>query len=210
MGIFDKLKNQAQSAVQNGVRSTVANGVNRMQSGLSNAAGQVAGAVSGGTYTVSFSALPTSLAELQALPEAALTSPAHAAALFLCAMTVWPADRNEAIAMINYLKGPQPLSPYQTSFLNDRMMDNGVYLPLSYFNGATPQNSYTPSQPFTLVFSENPYSYSEAGYCKLYITSGGADSPRYIQLRQKGDQWFLWEQFVLVGIRTPAEKDPWA
>ena len=50
-----------------------------------------------------------------------------------------------------------------------------------------------------------------AWYCKLFIPCGGADSPRPIKLRRKGDgQWFLWEQYLMTGIRVPASADPWA
>ena len=48
-------------------------------------------------------------------------------------------------------------------------------------------------------------------YAKLFLTSGGADSPRYVQLRKAKDgRWYLWEQFILVGIRPPESTDPWA
>jgi hypothetical protein len=42
------------------------------------------------------------------------------------------------------------------------------------------------------------------------MTSGGADSPRQIKLRRKGEQWFLWEQFLLPDIRKPESSNPWA
>ena len=46
---------------------------------------------------------------------------------------------------------------------------------------------------------------------KLFIPCGGADSPRPIKLRMKGDgKWFLWEQYLLTGIRTPKADNPWA
>ena len=49
------------------------------------------------------------------------------------------------------------------------------------------------------------------GYKKLLVRSGGADSPREIVLRQRGDgKWFLWDQFLLAGIRVPKSEDPWA
>lgn len=43
-----------------------------------------------------------------------------------------------------------------------------------------------------------------------YIRSSGADSPRPIKLRQKGNQWFLWEQYLMPDIRKPKSADPWA
>ena len=49
------------------------------------------------------------------------------------------------------------------------------------------------------------------GYCKLFIPCGGADDPRPIKLRRKGNgQWFLWEQYLMTGIRIPTSADPWA
>jgi hypothetical protein len=46
---------------------------------------------------------------------------------------------------------------------------------------------------------------------KLFLRSGGADNPREVVLRKKGDgQWMLWDQFLLVGIRPPKSADPWA
>lgn len=74
-----------------------------------------------------------------------------------------------------------------------------------------PDNDYTPTQPFTITIESNQYSNAEQGYMKLFIPCGGADSPRPIKLRMKGDgRWFLWEQYLLTGIREPKSADPWA
>ena len=62
-----------------------------------------------------------------------------------------------------------------------------------------------------MTVSENPYSYQNQGYAALYIRSGGADNPRSVQLRlAKDGRWYLWEQFILVGIRPPESTNPWA
>ena len=160
--------------------------------------------------TFIFEALPESLEQLQALPEAALSNPFQTAALTVCALCVYGADAALGTQMLNWLRGPRPLSGYDTSFLNDRFRD-GTYVPFSYFAGAVPENDYTPSRPFTVTVLAGPYSDANAGYKKLYIQSGGADSPREIVLRQKGDgTWLLWDQFLMVGIRQPKSADPWA
>ncbi len=113
--------------------------------------------------------------------------------------------------MLNWLRGPRPLNGQEISFLNDRFRDGKSYIPFSYFVGASPENGYTPRQPFTLLVGSNHTSNVEEGYCKLFIPCGGADSPRPIKLRRKGDgQWFLWEQYLMTGIRIPASADPWA
>ena len=90
-------------------------------------------------------------------------------------------------------------------------MDGKTYVPFSYFKGATPDNDYTATQPFTVTFYTNPYSDANEGYKKLFVDSGGADNAREIVLRMRGDgKWFLWEQFLLVDIRAPKSSDPWA
>ena len=190
MGLFDKFK----SAV-----STAANSDNSAQE-----------------MTFTFNALPESLAEMQALPEASLDSPFKTAALTLCALCAYAADKNIGTEMLNWLRGPKgPLTAMDQQFFKDRFMDGKHYVPFSYFNGAKPENDYTPTEPFTVRIFTNPYSYQEengAHYANLYLTSGGADSPRSIKLRKKEStgQWFLWEQYVLVGIRQPRSANPWA
>lgn len=162
------------------------------------------------TKTFVFAALPESLSAMQALPEAALTDPFQTAALTVCALCAYAADKDIGTQMLNWLKGPQPLTPYEISFLNDRFRD-GTHVPFSYFKGATPENDYTPAEPFTVTVTAGPYADANPGYKKLHIQSGGADNPREVVLRRKGDgQWLLWEQFLMVSIRTPKSADPWA
>ena len=68
--------------------------------------------------TFTFAALPESLAQMQALPEAALQSPFQTAALTVCALCAYAADKNIGTEMLNWLRGPRPLSPMDISFLN--------------------------------------------------------------------------------------------
>lgn len=190
MGLFDSLKQKAMQGIGNAVAGAVQNAGNK-------------------TETITFAALPESVAQMQALPEASLDSPFKTAALTVCALCAYAADPNIGKDMLNFLKGPQPLSPYEISFINDRFRDK-TYVPFSYFEGANPQNNYTPNEPYKVTFFTNPYSYVNEGYCNLLVRSGGADSERSVKLRKKGDQWFLWEQFLLADIRQPASADPWA
>ena len=164
-----------------------------------------------GRETFTFAALPESLAEMQALPEASLSTPYQTAALTVCALCAYAADRQIGTEMLNWLRGPRPLTGVDTSFLNDRFRGGKTYLPFSYFVGASPENNYTPREPFTLTVESSHISDAEQGYKKLFIPCGGADSPRPIKLRRKGDgRWFLWEQYLLTDIRPPKAADPWA
>ncbi len=165
------------------------------------------------TYTVVLSQLPADLQQLQAMPEGQLKKPEHTAALTIAALCRYPADRETALQMLEYLHGPKGLSVYDKQFLADRFRDKD-YVPRSYLAGATPQNNYEPTEPYTVTVFENPYSRTniDEGYLTLHIRSGGADSPRQIKLRNKPStgQWFLWEQFLLSDIRPPVSADPWA
>jgi len=162
------------------------------------------------SQTFIFDNVPKNAAELSALPETELISPFQAAALTVLALCRYGEDTAACIDMLNLLKGPQPLSPYEQQFLRDRLRGKD-YLPYSYFAGASPQNNYSPAQPLTLTIQADPYSFAEEGYAKLLVQSAGADQPRPIKLRRKGQsQWFLWEQFLLSDIRQPVADDPWA
>ena len=163
--------------------------------------------------TITFARLPAGIAELKALPEASLENPNGVAALVVAALSAYPTDKNAAIEMLNFLRGPRPLSNYDIQFLADRFRGKD-YVIRSYFNGSSPQNNYTPAQPYSVTVFENPYSRDAfgEGYITLYINSTGADSPRQVKLRLKPSEgrWYLWEQYLLPDIRKPVALDEWA
>lgn len=138
-------------------------------------------------------------------------SPFTVAALLIVALCAWKEDREQCYKMIDSLKGPQKMSPMDKQFIRDRMMNKGDYIGRAYFLGATAENNYTPSEPYTVEVIENAVSYDNEGYARLLVVTKGADSPRPITLRQKQDKWFLWDfAAVLSDIRKPASQDPWA
>jgi len=203
MSFFDNLKRQAAQAARSAGSQAVQN--------LGQAAKNAVGSAGNKSYTVTLRQIPTSLAQMQAMPEAALKQPEHTAALTIAVLCMYPIDKEAALEMLNYLQGPRGVTPYDKQFLADRFRDKD-YVPRSYFAGATPQNNYEPSEPLTVTVFENPYSRGQDGYLTLHVRSGGADSPRQIKLRLKPStgQWFLWEQFLLSDIRQPVSADPWA
>ena len=163
-------------------------------------------------YQVTFNKLPKTLEEMKALPQATLSKPEDTAALTVAALMVYPENKDECIKMLDYLRGPRPLSPMEQQFIRDRFMDGKGYIPRSYFDGATPDNDYTPAQPFTIFMWDSHAQIAEDGYKILDLQSGGADSKRTVTLRNKPStgEWFLWEQMLLAGIREPKSADPWA
>lgn len=199
MGLFDKIKSTAVSSVKREAVTAI------------NSAAQSVGKGKNRSESFTFSALPGSTGELQALPEASLDSPFKTAALTVAALCHYEQDPEAVIEMLNFLKGPEDVSTYEKQFIRERLAGKG-YKPFSFFAGATADNGYTPSVPYTITVSENPYSYPDENWATLYVTSAGADSPRGIKLRKKPStgQWFLNEIQCLSDIRVPTAEDPWA
>ena len=69
-----------------------------------------------GSFTFVFNALPESAEEMKRLPEASLDTPYKTAALTVCALCAYAAAPEIGKDMLNFLKGPAPLSPYEISF----------------------------------------------------------------------------------------------
>ena len=159
---------------------------------------------------ITFYDLPETLEAFKVMAEAKQDTPFGTAALTVLAFCVYPKNKELSLEMLDFLRGPRPLSVMDKQFIADRFRDKD-YVPRSYFDGATPENNYQPSAPYTITVSENPYSYQNEGYATLYVTSGGADSPRSVQLRlAKDGKWYLWEQYLLADIRKPESENPWA
>ena len=204
MGLFDDLLN----VVSKEISSTARKELNNAAKGAFNAAAK---ALNTKTETFTFRSLPASLTELQALPESTLDTPYKTAALAILALVNYNKNLDATIEMMDFLKGPANVSPYEKQFYRDRLAGKD-YKMLSFFEGATVENGYNPSNPYTIKISSNPYSQSEENWITLYVKSAGADSPFQIKLRKKPStgQWFVNDMLCLGDIRVPAEQDPWA
>lgn len=157
---------------------------------------------------ISFDRLPGNLEELKKLSEASFNDEYGTAALAVLTLCVFESSPSDCYEMLDYIKGPGSVSEYEKQFIRDRLCGKG-YVMRSYFEGTSPENDYTPSLPYTIKISDNPYSYQNEGYATLYLTSSGADSQRQVQLRKKGEQWFVWDIFLYPDIRVPVSQDPW-
>ncbi|MBR6754568.1 MAG: hypothetical protein IKM22_01390 [Clostridia bacterium] len=163
------------------------------------------------TEKFTFATLPNNVAELQQLPEASLDSAFKTTALTLVALCRYEHNPDDALEMLNFLKGPGEVSTYEKGFIREHM-EGAMYKARSFFAGATPQNGYVPNTPYTITVIENPYSFDNENWATLYVASGGADNPRPIKLRKKPStgQWFLNDIQCLSDIRIPVSEDAWA
>lgn len=157
-----------------------------------------------------FQTLPTRVDDFLAMPEFDHTTPSRVAALYIVALCAYRENAEECYKMINVLKGPEELNLLEKQFIRNRMLGKAEYLGKAYFKGAKPENDYTPDLPYTVLIEEGPFSYAKPGFAKVYVHSSGSDIPRPLELRQKRDQWFLWEHMALLGdLKRTKGQDPW-
>lgn len=193
MGLFDTFASKAANQFGNAVKQGVSNAVNNKKE------------------KIVFNTLPESYEQFISLPQASMSTPFQTAAMAVLAFCFYPKDSEMCYKMVDFLRGPRPMNGMDRQFIADRFRAKD-YVPRSYFEGATPANDYQPVAPYTLEISENQYSYDQQGMAKLFVKSGGADSPRPLQLRKAKDgKWYLWEySSVLLDIRQPESLNPWA
>jgi len=147
-----------------------------------------------------------------------LKTPEETAALvanIICNYT--PETKDNFFDLLQYVMGDvQPISNLLKQQIVDRMNQNEKwkYIGKSYFVGATNENNYEPNVPYEIEVNENPYSYTEEGFARLLLRSGGADNERPVTLRKlKDGRWLLWSDSILgllTDIRVPEADNPWA
>lgn len=208
MSLLDSLKKAVASDVKQSVSASAREAMNDLGKGMKK---KIHDAVTCKSEKITFQKLPTSLEEMQALPECKLDTPFKTAALTLAVLCNYEKDPEATFAMLDYLKGPDDVSTYEKQFFYD-CLNGKTYKPFSFFQGATPKNGYKPTTPYTITVSDNEYSYAEENWATMYVESSGADLKRSLKLRKKPStgQWFLRDIQCLTDIRIPEKEDPWA
>ena len=165
------------------------------------------------TSVVRLEKLPGTLKEMMAMPEARLEKPEDTVMLTVAALEACGRDPEEGYRMVDYLRGPRPLSNAEKQFIRERFSYGDCRrVPLSYFRGAVPANGYEPEMPYTLEIRASSSKIADEGFFKYDLVSGGADTARPVMLRLKPStgKYYLWEEHLLVQIRPPVSEDPWA
>lgn len=156
---------------------------------------------------VSFNVIPEAASQFEGVD---ITDEYISCAAIMLAFVLYETAPEEALKALTVLSGPNGVSAQDESFIKSQF-DQYPYVARSYFGGASAANDYLISEN-SIVISENPYSRTEEGYVTLWLTSGGADSQRELQLRKKGStgEWFMNSYMgVLSGIRKPESADLW-
>ncbi len=213
MGFLDSILNSAGNSISSAVTSGSRKVMNNALKGADKLANQAINNIKQKKETFTFDRIPETLDEMKALPQANLQNPFGVVALVILAMNNFNRDLDKCKEMLTFLKGPGTLMNQEISRMNDQLKGKD-YLMRSYFEGTTPENNYKPTEPYKITVFDHPNSYDNEkdGYVTLWVKSSGSDSDRQVRLRKKQStgEWFLNEEYLTPGIKTPQEADPWA
>ncbi len=213
MGFLDSILNSAGNSISSAVTSGSRKVMNNALKGADKLANQAINNIKQKKETFTFDRIPETLDEMKALPQANLQNPFGVVALVILAMNNFNRDLDKCKDMLAFLKGPGTLMNQEISRMNDQLKGKD-YLMRSYFEGTTPENNYKPTEPYKITVFDHPNSYDNEkdGYVTLWVKSSGSDSDRQVRLRKKQStgEWFLNEEYLTPGIKTPQEADPWA
>ncbi len=191
-----KVKSQAKQEVTKSVRKTVGAGVPK---------------------SVELGTIPATLEEFDAKYNKLAATPEGAIVMFLAAMDIYA--QNEELGKKCFglcfhpenRNGDEPI-PYFLQFMRDRFYrgSNQPWIARSYFEGAKPENGYTPKEPLTLkmksrVNDDDYLTSMDADVEKRWLKSSGADSERAVQvLRVRGED--LYYMFEYGGLPSQVRK----
>ena len=140
---------------------------------------------------VVFHELPTDYNVFLNIAESTLNLPERAAALFILALRIYAVDNELGIQMLSYLRHLDSLEEQEIKKLLEEPLRKSRYIPLAYFKGASPQNSYTPDEPYVITIKEDSKKSLKRKYKTLYIGCPGAGIYRPITLVKIKGFWAI-------------------
>lgn len=174
-----------------------------------------------------FSRLPDCVQDLEELQEMGIlyfNDPYFSAALEIVCLCEYTKNPDMGLAMLEYLNGPEDLTDFEKD-LYERQLVGKEYKPFSYFAGATPENYYTPDEPYTLSITGDKFSEVLTNRATVYASSSGSEATinaapntkqngcsagrRAINVRYEtsDDHWYVYETGLLGEIRKPGPEE---
>ncbi len=212
MSFIDDLVKKLGKDAQNAINSASVKVKSGIDNGISDLVKDVQRKASIRKKEVRLDSLPQNAEEMRRMPAFDLRNEYAVAAFTVAALLRYASNKEDGKAMLDLLNGPEDPSNLDLQMMDERLSESD-YLLRSYFKGAVPENDYTPSEPYRVEVLEYKNSRDVDNYIYLYVTSGGADNPRQVQLRRKPStgEWFIWAfTGLLMDIRLPVSKDSWA
>lgn len=170
--------------------------------------------------TIEFLALPKNVEDLKLIDRSGDNGKFVVVALLLASLKTWKKEDEETCSemmkeLLNSPTVPNNYSNFTKSFVKDRMLQNDKYdfLADAYFDGANPDNGYTPNNPLSITLREYPYApqlstmYGSNIYVEKIVSDfKGADSERGVSVYKdpKDNKWYIWSdsyKSLLVDIK---------
>ncbi len=170
--------------------------------------------------TIEFLALPKNVEDLKLIDRSGDNGKFVVVALLLASLKTWKKEDEETCSemmkeLLNSPTVPNNYSNFTKSFVKDRMLQNDKYnfLANAYFDGANPDNGYTPNNPLSITLREYPYApqlstmYGPNIYVEKIVSDfKGADSERSVSVYKdpKDNKWYIWSdsyKSLLVDIK---------
>ena len=170
--------------------------------------------------TIEFLALPKNVEDLKLIDRSGDNGKFVVVALLLASLKTWKKEDEETCSemmkeLLNSPTVPNNYSNFTKSFVKDRMLQNDKYdfLADAYFDGANPDNGYTPNNPLSITLREYPYApqlstmYGPNIYVEKIVSDfKGADSERSVSVYKdpKDQKWYIWSdsyKSLLVDIK---------
>lgn len=158
--------------------------------------------------TIEFLALPKNVEDLKLIDRSGDNGKFVVVALLLASLKTWKKEDEETCSemmkeLLNSPTVPNNYSNFTKSFVKDRMLQNDKYdfLADAYFDGAAPENAYTPKEPLAITLREFPYApqtstmYGPTLYIEKIVSDfKGADSERSVSVYKdpKDQKWYIW------------------
>lgn len=177
------------------------------------------------TAHIRFSRLPENAAELKQINRKGEDGKFTTVAMLIASYAAWSEGDEETCAemMAELLNSPTVGTVYNDftkSFVKERMLQNNKwdYIAAAYFDGAAPENGYTPSEPLTLTLREFAYapetstSYGrELEIERIVLDFEGADTERMVSVfcDPEDGNWYIWSDSykgLLADIKPPVTK----
>jgi uncharacterized repeat protein (TIGR01451 family) len=171
--------------------------------------------------TVSFNRICHTIEKFTELQSQIATTPQGAVVMMIIAMRIYQQYPIEGMkCMTATCTSPLTVASSAAGSYEGRIMSNVStlrerlamydYLPFIYYQGATPQNGYTPDgPPFVVNMYTNMYSYSMASdgmRIKLFVETKGADSDRPVTVTKVGNIYKVTEfSSLYLGPKPPVK-----
>ena len=180
------------------------------------------------TATYTFTRLPETLEDIKSMP---LTTKFAPVAASICACAAFDTSKyaityqytHPIFDMMDYLNGPKlEISNVAKSGIFTSLRDTLKTGRMACFAGATPENGYTPTKPYTFTLIHGPYYIpaksstiahpeGEPERHMILISFAGDDSQRYVDVYKSNDgNWYTWDnswQHLAASMKTATSSD---